>query len=292
MWQKHESVLIINNTLKKIISITVNLIALNYPPSMIQVMTRLLNVISHVSNLYEYQNYSLEYPQYKNITLDLVREIQKTIEKSAYYSMDLYLRVIEYIRSPLIQMLLSDQKLQKINNVQQPVSLQVPFECIRTKKFRVFKDVETIQETYETRYPTVNPKKNVKKCEVTQKGYLKLLLIYAKSLISYYSIKESLKKFKNRNREPEAKKGSSMIERSSLDSIEANKIDLNEKVELRGVDLKFKNQVHIRMSLESYGFYHNQLKYMLLLKKLVELCHSKYGEKFNSFLTLVQTFEQ
>ena len=294
LWKKHESLSILNSTIKSIITIFINIIALNYPSHNIQVISRLLNVVSHVLNLNEYPEDTIDYPSYKNNTLNLVHEIHKTIENSVYYNMELIVSVVEKIRSPLIQMLLVNQVLENIHKVSRPISLEVPFDLIKMKEFAKFKNVTRAVTKSEDKYPIYDPKIAVKPLEVYQKCYLKLLKLYADGINKYYQIQAVLVEAKKHDL-AEEEEVVTIIDPQPFDFANFEEklaeVDLSEKVKLRQVDMSFNRLVHINLSKSACSFYLNQIKYFWLLIKLIKICRQKYGGKFDDWMKLIDEME-
>jgi hypothetical protein len=291
LWQSYESVVVVNATIKNIIDSLINMIALNYPTENVRIVARLLNLVAQVTNLYEYENETFEYPSYKNLTMDLVRAIQKTVESSSYYSVELFTSVAENLRSPLLQMLLTNEILTKIHG-QFPISLEVPFECIRKKGFLKFKEANTaVPISRDLKFPAIDKKQKPKRCEVTQQSYLKLLRIYASAVNNFYRIQDSVAEIS------EAPASSTVIARpqsfpsSSKIPSKLPEIDMNEKVQLQKVDLNFKKLVHIKLNIETCAFYRNEVKYFMILPKLIQKCNDKYRDKFSEWIKLMKEME-
>lgn len=289
LWQRHESLTAVNSTIRSIITIFVNMIGLSYPTRNIQVVSRLLNLVSHVLNLYEYPEDSIEYPIYKNITLDLVREIQKTVENSIYYSMELIVKVAENMRSPLIQMLFVNQFLENIHKVSKPLSLEVPFDLIRKQEFKKFKNVQGAVVERDGMYPLHDAKGTSEPLEITQKGYLKLLRVFSGAVNSFYQIQAVVVETKKHELGGEEVVVSADSEPFDFAKIEEKltEVDMNEKVKLRQVDMSFNKLVHIKLSKATCTFYVNQIKHFWLLTKLIKTCAQKYGD----FMKLVDEME-
>lgn len=288
LWQSHESVIVINSTIKSIISAYVNMIALQYPREKVQILARLLNLVSHVVNLNEYPDQTFEFPIYKNISTDLVNEIQRTVENSVYYSVGLIISVAENARSPLTQMLLTGQMIQKIHNVTKPTSLQVPFELIQKSEELKFEDISETVVVRDEKYPPFDPKMTANRREITRNEYLKLLRIYAGAINSYYQIGRVaalyLKCKTQGILEQEITIFSDPVtfDFSTFEE-KLKEVDLNEKVKLSQVDLSFKKLVHIKLTKETSEFYREEIKHFLLLKKLIKKCKEKFGRKFDDW---------
>lgn len=273
IWKEYESVNVINNTIKKIVSLFVQIIGRDYPKSNVEVISRLLNLIVNVTNLHEYPDETFEYPMYKQRTTDLVQVIKSLIEDSAFYSEQFFLRVTENIRSAMIKMLLANEILKKINNSgPHDVSLKVPFECIQDKKFNMFSS-------------TVDPPSNDARYKVTQDGYLKLLQIYAEAINKYYSIQEGIVDVESQEESSKNKKCSSNNKPFDFRSFpeKLKEVDLMEKVQLRQRDVKFKKLIHVKMTRDRVEFYRNEIKYFILLTKLIPICQEKYSGKFDDW---------
>lgn len=253
------------------------MVGLRYPKEKIKIMSSLLNLIAQVSNISEYPDKSFEYPTYKNVTLDLLCAIQKAIEDSIFYNIDFYIRATESIRSPLIQLLLVNQALQKITNDRLPISLKVPFDCIRLKKFLIFKDEPSISiEKNKIKYPSYDSKKEnlVQRSEVTQREYLKFLLIYTTALNNYYCVKAGIDKMRGQSKP--------IAESTDNETLQGAP---------RQIDLSFKKLFHIKLSKEICEFYRNEMKHLMLLSKLIKTVNQKYGEKFSEWSNGISQIE-
>jgi hypothetical protein len=277
IWNSFESVTTINATIKKLISIYVNMNGLNYPASKIRVISRLLSLVAQVINMSEYPDSSvMEYPIFKNYSIDLANEIQKSVENSVFYNIDLYLKVTERIRSPLIRMILTNNLHSKIcgEKVQTPSSMSVVFNTMQNKDFEKFhEEAARIQngnaeESIYVRY-SVYEKRNVKRCKVSKCEYLKLMLIYAESVNSFYQIKAGFENYKKQRN------------RTSLSTQSQIYVDIesesDEKVALKSVNLNFKNAVHINLTKDTCKFYRNEIKFYLLLEKMIHKNPENFG---------------
>lgn len=295
VWQQHEEEMRINEMIKNILFIFVNSIALNYPRKNVQVMARLVNILSHVMNLNEYSN-ETEYPSYKNNSKSLVQEILKAIESSTYYNIGLVTSVAEHLRSPLTRMLLVNHFVQKIHNTCMPISLEVPFDLIRKKEFLKFNNILIPKTVNNEKYPVIDVNKQASQFEVNQRSYLKLLRIYAESVNNYYCIQAGLIEIKSSNRGEEVKKTHSavpLVNQFNFDNFEEKikETNLDELVELRKVDLTFKKQISIKLSKESCEFYLREINNFYLLSKLIKKCHEKFGAKFDDWMNLIYKME-
>lgn len=295
LWQKYESVHLINPAIKTIIEIFVKMIGMNYPKKAIKVMARLLNLVSHVLNLHEYPDKMVEYPSYGNNTLNLVHEIQKQVDKLENYDFDLNVRVIANVRSPLIQMLLTKDAIQKITNTVKPISLEVPYELIKTKEFLNYPEKLGVVEKNGEKYP-YNERKKAKRGsgEVTQEGYLRLLRIYAGSVNSFYRIHAGFKELQKLKQADEKKKKlcahSGSFDFAKLEE-KLLEVNLEEKVQPRQVDLNFQKLVKIKMNQETCDFYHREIKHLHLLTRLIKKFHQKYPAQFNEWMKLVKEMD-
>lgn len=259
------------------------------------ILIRLLTLISNVINMYEYPDDTFEYPVYKNFSIDFAREIQRTVENSKYNNLNLHHSVTENIRSPLTRMLLASFLLSKITNQTIKPSLSVPFNSIRSHVD--FSDKPTARHARGTeQYPIHDGKMKAKQCRIVQSDYLRLLLIYAEALNSYYRISSALAEVKKAEITPSSStvKDIKPVE-EAFDSKKFKKsikhVDLNEEVCLRKIDLNFKKMVHIRLTKEACSFYRDEIKNLLLLIKLIKYYHQKYGAKFDDWMRFIQKLE-
>ena len=305
LWQSYESVIIVNSTIKSIIEAFVTMTALNYPPENLRVVSRLLNLVAQVTNLYEYPDETFEYPSYGSLTMDLIRTIQKSLESSSKHSVELYIAVAENLRSPLLRMLLMNEVIGKIRGKNEKISLEIPFESIRHKEWIKFKDAGSLEkaETAKvaaeltsitsgppvySRFLTANSNLKPKKLEITQKSCLKVLLIFAAAINDFYHIQVSVKEMHESKIEPiPATDSTSFVDREP--QLDDN--NLEEKVTMRKPDLNFKKLVHIKLSLDTCTFYRNEIKYFMILPKLIKKCSEKFGEQFDDWMELVKSIE-
>lgn len=291
LWESHESVNILNALTKNLITTFVTMIGLRYPKGKITVIARLLNLISHVLNLHEYPDLRFDrYPIYGNKTTDLVREIQKTVENSVFYSMDLITDVAEHIRSPLLQMLFVVQMLKKITGADQPISLEVPCKLILNKDFEKFDDIPRTSVPKLETYPPYDAQVEVRRAVVTQRSFLKLLEVYVAAFNVYYCIQSGFKAL--HKQKPEEVKVAAETATFTFADFEqrvttANKLD--ESVQPRQVNSK--RLVSIKISRECYLFFQSEIKHLVALVRLIKKCHEKFGSKFEDFKRLTETME-
>lgn len=294
LWRpQHDSLNVLNSTIKNIIRIFVDMIGLQYPKQNVEVLSRLLNLVSHVLNVYECPEDTIACPSYKNTTLNLVHEIQKTSENSVYYSMNLILDVIEHTRSPLTQMLLVNKILENIHKTSKPISLEVPFDLIRKKTFLKFENVIGVTRRRDKKFPFYDPNRKLEPLEFTQRGYLKLLRVYAGAVNKYYRIQLVLIEAKKHELDKEEVVTSVNSEPFDFAKFEEklSTVDLSEKVKPRVIDLSLKKLVHIKMSKTTCSFYMDQIKHFWMLKELMKKCRPKYGAKFDEWKDLFDGME-
>lgn len=281
IWQDHESVIVLNSLIKQIISIFVAMVALQYPADKIKILSRLLSLVSHVINMYEYPNDTFQYPTYKNYSIDFAREIQQRIENSSYYCLYLHQRVVEHIRSPLVRMLLMNFMVSKVFGTNKAISLSIPFNAILNKEMDKYAELprDKLHKSTE-RYPKCDDLKKYKKCTIVQEDFLQMLLNYTEAVDSYYCISTAAASCL----------GNPTTQRPANESsIIVNQDDpLASEVILRKIDLNFKKMVHIRFTKETCTFYHDEIKHFLLLKKYVNNWHKKSGPKFDGWMEFIQ----
>uniref|UniRef100_A0A1Q3F4R6 Uncharacterized protein n=1 Tax=Culex tarsalis TaxID=7177 RepID=A0A1Q3F4R6_CULTA len=117
LWNEHSTVGEVNQLVRRIVTLYVNVVALRFPEEDVRVVARLLSVIGTTINLSEIQyDGTVDYPCIKDNTRYFVRQISRQVESSPYYSMALCLRAIEQMRSPLIRMILVDDLLHRFNH--------------------------------------------------------------------------------------------------------------------------------------------------------------------------------
>lgn len=255
----------------------------------------MLSLVSNVINMYEYPDDTFEYPVYRNFSLDFAREIQRNIENSNYNSIDLYHSVAENVRSPLIRMLLASFQLSRITKETMKPSLSVPFNSIYMHEIKSFSDVPIVRHSRGIeQYPIHDEKKKPKQCKIGQSDFLRLLLIYAESVNSYYRISSALVEFKRTefSTPPSPTDIKPVVAFDNEMFKEAIKcVDLSEKVCLRQIDLNFKKMVHIRLTKETCSFYRDEIKNLLLLIKLIKCCHQKHAVKFDDWMKFIQKID-
>lgn len=287
IWKdESDSVIVINSMIKQLINIFVAMVALQYPPDKIKIVSRLLTLVSHVVNLYEYPNDTFQYPIYQNYSIDFAREIQRSIENSRYYSMHLHQLVVESIRSPLVQMLLMNFMVNKVTGKNQSISLSIALNSILKNEMENFADLpRTKFEKRKERYPKYIDTKKEKRCNIVQSDYLQMMLSYIKAVDNYYSISNATAAYLRKN-EPQI---SQAIKVSP--TVEDINTVLSSKVILRKVDLKFNKMVHIRFTKETCTFYREEIKNLLILNQNVKYWHGKYGSKFDGWVEFVKKVE-
>jgi hypothetical protein len=213
--------------------------------------------------------------------------------------MNLYLNVTENIRSPLIRMLLANFLHTKITKVESKPSLTVPFNSIKQGDFELFNDIPNAKHSRNTeKFPKCDEKKKVKLCTIVQSDFIRLLLIYAESVNSYYRISSAVAEIQKTDPTPHSSPQQEKIidakpfdEEKFLKAIKC--VDLNEKVNLREIDLNFKKMVHIRLTKDTCCFYRDEIKHFYLLKKLIRHCHqsNNVGGKFDNWMKFTKQFE-
>jgi hypothetical protein len=315
IWEDYDSVTVINSTIKNLISIFTDMIAMKYPQANVRIIARMLNLISHVINIFECAD-ETSYPYYGNFTKDFVREIHLRLEDSQ----TCYIDAIEILPSPLIKMLLATEILQNIHNSSfYPVSLSHPINLICKKEFLKFNSTKKLEgegvitcngkwSESDEKYPALSQTRRAIKAEITQDCYLKLLLLLSSSINHFYRIVSSYKEVQKRSNAQTTTVSSSQSSFSDSaikpenstsnlqppsfsfpNSLDNFQVDLNEKVSMRRVDLRFKKLVAIKLTIESCLFYRNEMKHLILLTKLIKKCHEKYGEEFTEWMKFVES---
>lgn len=249
--------------------------------------------------MYEYPDETFEYPSYKNYSIDFAHEVQRNIENSNYFSLKLYNKVIESIRSPLLQMLLANFMYMKITNVTVKPSFSVIFKAIHNNDADSFADdvkSKCVNRSIKTeQFPKYDEKKKVQRCVVYKKDFLRLLMIYTNAVNNYYRISAAIAEIQKTEiiSSPSSQVQDIQVmpfdEEIFLKSL--NFVDLNEKVNLRKIDLNFKKMVHIRLSMDTCYFYRNEIKYLIILIKLIKNYHTKDGAQFDDWMNFIQHFE-
>jgi hypothetical protein len=281
-----EAVLTINSSVKEIISNLVKIIGLKYPASKIQILSRLVNLVIQTVNLNDYAGENFEYPKYSSTTSSIADEIFKAVETSVHYNLDLVLRVADTIQSHLIRMLFIKKILESIHKTTFSISFAVPYDLIRNKSFAKFKMEEPfdVHTANNEKYPVYNARLKSNCFETTQSQYLELLRKLTEAFDGFYHVKESLTEITNPKKDT-----NKITEQSSkpfdkkyfLDDLK--NINLDEKITLRTVDLKYKTHSHIDMSMKTLDFYRNEFTNLLKISKLIQQCHQKLPGKFDAW---------
>lgn len=282
---KYCELMTVNDNVKKIINIFISMVALEYPKLKIKIIAKLFNLIVNVVNLYEYPDNTTEYPLSGSYTSNLVNAIQKTVENSTYYSMDLWLNLIENLRSPLVRMSIASYLYTKIANRDVPVSLSVPFKAIYNRDFTKFDNPVKIFEDKTEKYPRVDRERKLLKCKISQRNFIKLLMLYADAVIKNFHLNDVINEIKNGDHPDDAVEDIEMKHQPQSFVCYEN-IDLNEKVSLRSVQMTPKS-VHIRLTKDNCTFYRNEIKNLGMLVKLIRRCAEKYNGKFDEWVEML-----
>ena len=293
IWKEFGNLMTINATVRNIISTFVVMNALKYPLEKIRIISRLLNLITNVINMYEYKENSVQYPIHAAYTTNLVNEIQKTVEGSVYYSMDLYINVIKNLRSPMVQMLLTNQLYSKIIGQTLPITLNVPLKAIFDRHFQKFSKTPKVQDelTKGETYPRFDAKKKAKNCKVTQDDFIKLMMLYSDAVIKHYNLIDIINEIKKAPECSTEVKMKNQFEFASFTKHLKN-IDLNEKVTLQSVDLSSQHLVHIRLTKDNCTFYRNEIKNVTLIIKLIRKCQQKFDSQFDEWARMVDEIQR
>ncbi|KAG5682304.1 hypothetical protein PVAND_011664 [Polypedilum vanderplanki] len=294
VWENHESVVLVNNLIKKVVSVYITMNEMNYPKDKIKIISRFLSLIANIINMYEYTDTKINYPAYKNYTLDLSREIQKQVESSIRYSMNLYIKVIKNFRSSLLRMLLAHHLYTKISGENQQISLSIPFNAIHNRYLDHFSEFEDKEVTNNELYPVHTIKKELKKVKISRNNYLKLLLLYTEAVSSYYQLKncviEIKKEVDNREILTQLEDKFALTVFNKNDFLERVKnIDLNEKVLLRDIDIEYSNSIHVQLTKQECFFYRLELRNFLMLRKVVSQSENYLGTvMFNEWMEILR----
>jgi len=293
IWKEFGNLMTINAIVRNIISTFVVMTALKYPVEKIRIISRLLNLIINVINMYEYKEDTVQYPIYAAYTTNLVNEIQKTVESSVYYSMDLYINVIKNLRSPMVRMLLTNQLYSKIIGQTLPISLNVPFKAIFDRHFQKFSKTPKVLDelTKSETYPRFDAKKKAKNCKVTQDDFIKLMMLYSDAVIKHYHLIDIINEIK---KTPECSTDVKMKYQPNFANFRKHlkSIDLNEKVNLQSVDLSSQHLVHIRLTKDNCTFYRNEIRNVTLIIKLIRKCQQKFGSQFDEWARMVDEIQR
>lgn len=203
---------------------------------------------------------------------------------------------MQNIRSPLIRMLLANFLYSRITKIESKPSLTIPFNTIKRREFESFVDKPTAKHTRGSeKFPKYDEKKKVKMFLIVQSDFLRLLLIYAESVNSYYRISTAVTEIRNLSPHSSPMQEKIIVTAKPFDEATflkaINCVDLNEKVNLREIDLKFKKMVHIRLTKDTCCFYRDEIKHFYWLNDIIKHCHEEYGAKFDDWRKFTKTFE-
>lgn len=254
-------------------------------------------MLATVLNIREYPDETFEYPIYKQLTMNIVREIKKTLENSVYFNHHVFVKVIEHLRNPLLKMLLSNELLLHFETCSSSISLQNVYSLFRNSSFLSYKESKNCKEIVNTmKYPVYDRKYKIKSHSISQKDYLKLLKLYTESTIIYYRINDGVKELHISNAVENVPKNTIIPIQNTynFDNISEGieKIDYNEEFIPRRVELNFKKLIHIKFNKDACLFYREQIKNLLLLKKVIKQCSKEYGPKFDDWMVFVQKLEE
>lgn len=229
--------------------------------------------------------------------MNIVREIKKTLENSVYFNYNVFIKVIEHLRNPLLKMLLSNELLLHFETCSSSISLQNVYSLFRNSSFLSYKESSNCKEIVNTmKYPVHDKNFKIKNHLINQKDYLKLLKLYTESTIIYYRINDGVKELQISNTDENAPKNTQIPIQNTynFDNIAegVENIDYSEKFIPRRVELNFKKLIHIKFNKDGWLFYREQIKYLVLLKKVIKQCSTKFGPKFDDWIDFVQKLEE
>lgn len=256
-------------------------------------------MVATVLNVHEYPDETFEYPIYKQLTMNIVREIKKTLDNSVYFNYNVFVNAIEHLRSPLLKMLLSNELLLYFQTCSSSISLQNVYNLVRNSSFLTYKESKNnkkLSNVNTMKYPVFDKKSKLKKRSINQEDYLKLLKLYTESTVDYYRINDGVKELnisKTVENVPNTK-SVPIQNTNNFDNIAEGikNVDYNEEFTPRGVELNFKKQIHIRFSKGTCLFYREQIKNLLLLNKVIKQCSIVYGAKFDDWMILVNKLQK
>lgn len=256
-------------------------------------------MLTTVLNIHEYPDETFEYPIYKQLTMNIVREIKKTLENSVYFNYNVFVNVIEHLRSPLLKMLLSNELLLYFETSCSSISLQNIYNLIRNSSFLTYKESENnkkLSNVNTMKFPVYDKQQKLKKRSFNQKDYLKLLKLYTESTVDYYRINDGVKELNISNTIKNVPKTESITIQNTYnfdDIAEGIKnVDYDEEFIPRGVELNFKKLIHIKFNKDVCLFYREQIKNLLLLNKIIKQCSIIHGAKFDDWMNLVNKLQK
>lgn len=256
-------------------------------------------MVATVLNVHEYPDETFEYPIYKQLTMNIVREIKKTLENSVYFNYNVFVNAIEHLRSPLLKMLLSNELLLHFEPCSSSISLQNVYNLVRNSSFLTYKESKNNQKlsiVNSMKYPVFDKKPKLEKRLFIQKDYLKLLKLYTESTIDYYRINDGVKELNmSATVENVPNTKSTPIQNTyNFDNIAEGieNVDYDEEFTPRGVELNFKKLIHIKFNKDACLFYREQIKNLLLLNKVIKQCSIAYGAKFDDWMILVNKLQK
>ena len=229
--------------------------------------------------------------------MNIVREIKKTLENSVYFNYNVFINVIDHLRSPLLKMLLSNELLLNFETCSSSISLQNVYNLVRNSSFLSYKESKNNKElVIKMKYPVFDKKHKIKKRSMNQKDYLKLLKLYTESTVNYYRINDGIKELHVSNTVENSTKNKSIPIQNAynFDNIAegVKNVDYNEEFIPRGVNLNFKKLIHIKFNKDACLFYREQIKNLLLINKVITQCSIVYAGKFDDWMIFVNKLEK
>ncbi|CRK93811.1 CLUMA_CG007338, isoform A [Clunio marinus] len=276
LWETYERVLSITQIIKNIIQMMINMTALNYPKNKIEIISRLFNLVCQTSNLYEYPEGNSAYPIFDTLTNVLSHVVFNAIENSIFFNLNLFNEVTDNIKSPLVRMILTKHMLSKVTKCDEQFSLASSSHYLNSQIFMTFESASLVENKNLQKYPLYHVEEVEKTWTITKDNFLKLLRLFAESFVNFYCIREVIDEMKSDNNVESPQNSNekhSIIQTNST----LNEINLQEKVQLRKIDLRLRKQIHMNLSRDTCMFYYNEIKNFMMLSKVKYLgsLHSK-----------------
>uniref|UniRef100_A0A336K8C2 CSON000208 protein n=1 Tax=Culicoides sonorensis TaxID=179676 RepID=A0A336K8C2_CULSO len=197
----------VNSEIRRVIEIFVNCVYLNYPSDDLNVLSRLLNLIATCINICELPTIKektsfIQYPSINEKSELFVKELKRTIDDSPHFSLSLYVKILNTLRTPYVIMLLSDQMLNRVSpqlsrdamkygkfSVMNKILATFNTKIWCTMKTRDEMDVSMNSTHFVEKYPVLPLKPTRKKAfEVFQEDFLSILLSHLKSYMEIYRL--------------------------------------------------------------------------------------------------------
>lgn len=301
-WKSYESVTAISRTLRIIIAVYSDMIAIRH--ASVDVIARLLNLIVAVVNMYECSDESTG-PSYGQLTIVLAREIHRILQQQDEFQhaskLEFIVDAIRKLRTPLIKMLLTNEVLEKLHNAaQHAISLSTPLRLVGERDEFLLKFNATRKSPRENdesepkrqrlqsaeKHSASQTRRAIRTSEITEDCYLKLLLLSASSINHFYQLSSCYT-----DSSPFAVK----LELAAPQNLPANcrnikdtdekvAVELGELLPPRRRYLVPKKYCSIKLTYETISFYSDEVRQLNELTNLIKKCQREQRGKFDEWL--------